>query len=181
MFKAKLKTTGKVIDWFSHKYNICFRACLTTKLYRPDFESRPREQESKVQHKILYRFHGKELKKTAKKFLYTLCLLWDAESLGALFAFKVSVPTKYNLTNLRGLFSTFFLEWSHHYLSINLVDDSTHSIKNGVTWSVKSSFNATVFQLCHSSGQSYKAPMIVIYDSRVVPDLKLPHITTLES
>ena len=30
-------------------------------------------------------------------------------------------------------------------------------------------------------GQSYKAPMIVIYDSRVVPDLKLPHITTLES
>ena len=30
-------------------------------------------------------------------------------------------------------------------------------------------------------GQSYKAPTIVIYDSRVVPDLKLPHITTLES
>ena len=32
-----------------------------------------------------------------------------------------------------------------------------------------------------SCGQSYKAPTIVIYDSRVVPDLKLPHITTLES
>ena len=32
-----------------------------------------------------------------------------------------------------------------------------------------------------SSGQSYKAPMIVIYNSRVVHDLKLPHITTLES
>ena len=31
------------------------------------------------------------------------------------------------------------------------------------------------------SGQSYKAPMIVNYDSRVVPDLKLPHITTLKS
>ena len=31
------------------------------------------------------------------------------------------------------------------------------------------------------SGQSYKASMIVIYDSRVVPDLKIPHITTLES
>ena len=30
-------------------------------------------------------------------------------------------------------------------------------------------------------GQSYKASMIVIYDSRVVPDLKIPHITTLES
>ena len=30
-------------------------------------------------------------------------------------------------------------------------------------------------------GQSYKSPTIVIYDSRVVPDLKLPHITTIES
>ena len=32
-----------------------------------------------------------------------------------------------------------------------------------------------------SSGQYYKTSTIVIYDSRVVPDLKLPHITTLES
>ena len=32
-----------------------------------------------------------------------------------------------------------------------------------------------------SSGQSYKASTIVIYDSRVLPDLKIPHITTLES
>ena len=30
-------------------------------------------------------------------------------------------------------------------------------------------------------GQSYKASTIVIYDSRVVPDWKIPHITTLES
>ena len=30
-------------------------------------------------------------------------------------------------------------------------------------------------------GQSYKASMIVIYASRVVPDLKIPHITMLES
>ena len=30
-------------------------------------------------------------------------------------------------------------------------------------------------------GQSYKAPTIINYDSRVVPDLKIPHITTLES
>ena len=30
-------------------------------------------------------------------------------------------------------------------------------------------------------GQSYKASTIVIYDSRVVPDLKIPHITTLDS
>ena len=35
--------------------------------------------------------------------------------------------------------------------------------------------------LIPTSGQSYKAPTIIIYDSRVVPDLKLPHITTLES
>ena len=32
-----------------------------------------------------------------------------------------------------------------------------------------------------TSGQSYNAPTIVVYDSRVVFDLKLPHITTLES
>ena len=31
------------------------------------------------------------------------------------------------------------------------------------------------------SGQSYKVSKIVIYDSRVVPDLKIPHITTVES
>ena len=30
-------------------------------------------------------------------------------------------------------------------------------------------------------GQSYKASMIVDYNSRVVPDWKIPHITTLES
>ena len=32
-----------------------------------------------------------------------------------------------------------------------------------------------------TSGQSYIASTIVIYDSRVVPDWKIPHITTLES
>ena len=31
-----------------------------------------------------------------------------------------------------------------------------------------------------SCGQSYKASTIVIDDSRVVPDLKIPQITTLE-
>ena len=31
------------------------------------------------------------------------------------------------------------------------------------------------------SGQSYNASTIIIYDSRVVPDLNLPHITTLDS
>ena len=44
--------------------------------------------------------------------------------------------------------------------------------------------NKNVFQLCRTfkySGQSCKASTIVIYDSRVVPDLKIPHIMTLES
>ena len=31
------------------------------------------------------------------------------------------------------------------------------------------------------SGQSYKTSTIVIYDSRVIPDWKILHITTLES
>ena len=31
------------------------------------------------------------------------------------------------------------------------------------------------------SGQAYKGSTIVNYDSRVVPDLKIPHITTLGS
>ena len=32
-----------------------------------------------------------------------------------------------------------------------------------------------------SSGQSYKHFTLVNYDSRVIPDWKIPHITTLES
>ena len=32
-----------------------------------------------------------------------------------------------------------------------------------------------------TSGQSYKASTIVIYDSLVVHDLKIPHIMTLDS
>ena len=31
-----------------------------------------------------------------------------------------------------------------------------------------------------SCGQFYKASTIVIYDSRVVPNLKIPHITALD-
>ena len=38
--------------------------------------------------------------------------------------------------------------------------------------------NQIFFSPC---GLSYKASTIVMYDSRVVPDLKIPHITTLES
>ena len=50
--------------------------------------------------------------------------------------------------------------------------------------SAPESWNFWGYSLCiflHLSGQSYKAPTIVIYDCRVVPDLKLPHIKTLES
>ena len=36
-------------------------------------------------------------------------------------------------------------------------------------------------QTSKTCGQSYKASTIVNYYSRVVPDLKIPHITTLES
>ena len=32
-----------------------------------------------------------------------------------------------------------------------------------------------------TSGQSYKASTIVIYDFRIVPDLKIPYFTTLDS
>ena len=32
-----------------------------------------------------------------------------------------------------------------------------------------------------TSDQTYKHFMLVNYDSRVVPDMKIPHITTLES
>ena len=39
------------------------------------------------------------------------------------------------------------------------------------------------FAILHrwTSGQSYKHFMLINYDSRVVPDWKIPHITTLES
>ena len=37
------------------------------------------------------------------------------------------------------------------------------------------------YRLLETCGQSYKSSMIVIYDSRVVHDLKIPHLTTLDS
>ena len=40
---------------------------------------------------------------------------------------------------------------------------------------------ATYERIRATSGQSYKASMIIIYDSRVIPDLKIPHTTTLDS
>ena len=35
-------------------------------------------------------------------------------------------------------------------------------------------------QICNICGKSFKASMIVIYNSRVIPDLKIPHILTLD-
>ena len=40
--------------------------------------------------------------------------------------------------------------------------------------------DTVVFTYADSCGQSYKASVIIIYDSRVVPDLKIPHITILD-
>ena len=41
--------------------------------------------------------------------------------------------------------------------------------------------NSLWFESAQTSGQSYKASTIIIYDSRVVPDLKIPHIMNLDS
>ena len=47
---------------------------------------------------------------------------------------------------------------------------------------IESDIHLCYWVVCFSNcGQSYKASTIVNYDSRVVPDLKLPHITTLDS
>ena len=42
----------------------------------------------------------------------------------------------------------------------------------GIIWTTVSS---------HCCGQSYKHFTLINYDSRVIPDWKIPHITTLES
>ena len=49
------------------------------------------------------------------------------------------------------------------------------------TENTKKIFLKRTFKERMTCGQSYKAPTIVIYDSRVVPDWKIPHITTLEA
>ena len=42
-------------------------------------------------------------------------------------------------------------------------------------------WNRPLVTLIQISGQSYKHFTLVNYDSRVIPDWKIPHITTLES
>ena len=61
-----------------------------------------------------------------------------------------------------GLFFFIFdIKYSKQMININFADD----------W----------IQTADLCGQSYKHFTLVNYDSRVVPDLKIPHITTLES
>ena len=50
------------------------------------------------------------------------------------------------------------------------------------TWLAPPSIPDFLGKLCLNLAcvQSYKASMLVIYNPRVVPDLKIPHITTLD-
>ena len=59
---------------------------------------------------------------------------------------------------------------------INLIKHRCRRTKDGHTYGT-----VDIAVASDTSGQSYKASMIVIYDSSVIPDLKIPHITTLES
>ena len=53
-----------------------------------------------------------------------------------------------------------------------------HSANCSIT---NAQINKNVWRSPKISGQSYKHFMLVNYDSRVVPDWKIPHIMTLES
>ena len=76
---------------------------------------------------------------------------------------EFSAPSSSSWSHKKSLCNKSFLLWSE------LFDSETCCWSNS---------RGLVF-ISVTSGQSYKAPTIVIYDSRGVPDLKLPHITTL--
>ena len=73
--------------------------------------------------------------------------------------------------------------------SAKLYSNTVYLLKNGLflLFQLRGKFRFSRFppkkfyNINYYSGQSYKAHTIVINDSRVAPDLKLPHITTLES
>ena len=78
----------------------------------------------------------------------------------------------------------------HHFnflftLLLQILDDDlslgVHQHKSVFKTNCTNGIAKTIYFIQITSGQSYKASMIVIYDSRVVPDWKIPHITTLES
>ena len=77
---------------------------------------------------------------------------------------EFSAPSSSSWSHKKSLCNKSFLLWSE------LFDSETCCWSNS---------RGLVF-ISVTSGQSYKAPTIVIYDSRGVPDLKLPHIATLE-
>ena len=82
-----------------------------------------------------------------------------------------------------GLAQWYFFEVVMDYDLIKLVTWLTTS--NSTPWSLmitQSILITTKFENdIASSGQSYKASTIVNYNSKVVPDWKIPHIMTLES
>ena len=64
-----------------------------------------------------------------------------------------------------------------------LVNSHLIKIFGGVNWAkiyLIRAITIIVLELQYS-GQSYKQFTLVIYNSRVVPDLKIPHIMTLDS
>ena len=90
-----------------------------------------------------------------KKKIFKKNDIWEnGLSISAKYFFNWAIP---------GLFFIYFCLF-------NTVFNSFHSKKIVDDWIQTS-------DLC---GQSYKASTIVIYDSRVIPDLKIPHFTTLE-
>ena len=61
------------------------------------------------------------------------------------------------------------------------VGRAVNSTTRGLRFESTHSNTEHVYAVEKNSGQSYKHFTIVNYDSRVVPDWKIPHITTLES
>ena len=73
-----------------------------------------------------------------------------------------------------------YINWSSTLRGLNL-SLSTEQDKGFVIVEARKRLGFIKLRLQDFSGQSYKAYTIVNYDFRVLPDLKIPHITTLES
>ena len=59
------------------------------------------------------------------------------------------------------------------------ISDSRFKILANIKLTLTNLSKTSIF--CQISSQSYKASTIINYNSRVVPDWKIPHILTLES
>ena len=73
-----------------------------------------------------------------------------------------------------------YINWSSTLRGLNL-SLSTEQDKGFVIVEARKRLGFIKLRLQDFSGQYYKAYTIINYDFRVVPDLKIPHITTLES